>query len=48
MTAGVYQISKVVQTNSATAQELAASTEELVSQTQIIETEMSKYTLKEN
>ena len=46
MTAGVEQISQVVQTNSATAQELAASTEELVSQTQIIETEMSKYTLK--
>ena len=46
MTAGVDQISQVVQTNSATAQELAASTEELVSQTQLIETEMSKYTLK--
>jgi len=48
MTAGVDQISQVVQTNSATAQELAASTEELVSQTQLIETEMSKYTLKED
>jgi len=45
MTAGVDQISQVVQTNSATAQELAASTEELVSQTQLIETEMAKYTL---
>ena len=45
MTAGVQQISEVVQTNSATAQELAASTEELVSQAQLIETEMSKYTL---
>ena len=47
MTSGVDQISKVVQTNSATSQELAASTEELVSQTQLIETEMSKYTLKD-
>lgn len=46
MTAGVDQISQVVQTNSATAQQLAASTEELVSQTQLIETEMLKYTLK--
>jgi len=46
MTAGVDQISQVVQTNSATSEELAASTEELVSQTQLIETEISKYTLK--
>ncbi|BCZ48804.1 methyl-accepting chemotaxis protein [Clostridium gelidum] len=48
MTAGVDQISQVVQTNSATAQELAASTEELVSQTQLIKTEMSKYTLNQS
>ena len=47
MTAGVDQISQVVQTNSATAQELAASTEELVSQAQLIETEMGKYILKQ-
>ncbi len=47
MTAGVDQISQVVQTNSATAEELAASTEELVSQTQLIEIEISKYTLKQ-
>ena len=47
MTAGVHKISEVVQTNSATAEELAASTEELVSQTQLIESEMSKYTLRE-
>ena len=46
MTSGVDQISQVVQTNSATAQELVASTEELLSQTKLIETEMSKYTLK--
>jgi Methyl-accepting chemotaxis protein len=45
MTAGVDQISQVVQTNSATAQELAASTEELVYQTQLIKKEVSKYTL---
>lgn len=44
MTYGVEQISQVVQTNSATAQEIAASSEELVSQTQIIEIEISKYT----
>lgn len=47
MTAGVHKISEVVQTNSATSEELAASTEELVSQTQLIEREMSKYTLKQ-
>lgn len=47
MTAGVHKISEVVQTNSATAEELAASTEELVSQTQLIESEMSKYTLRQ-
>lgn len=47
MTAGVDKISHVVQTNSATAEELAASTEELVSQTQLIESEMSKYTLRQ-
>jgi len=46
MTYGVEQISQVVQTNSATAQEIAASSEELVSQTQIIEIEISKYTFK--
>ena len=46
MTTGVDQISQVVQTNSATAEELAASTEELVSQTQLIEREITKYTLK--
>ncbi|EKQ56418.1 MULTISPECIES: methyl-accepting chemotaxis protein [unclassified Clostridium] len=46
MTAGVDQISQVVQTNSATAEELAASTEELVSQTQLVESEMSKYKFK--
>lgn len=46
--AGVDQISQVVQMNSATAQELAASTEELVYQTQLIETEISKYKLKDN
>ena len=46
MTAGVDQISEVVQTNSATAEELAASTEELVSQTQLIETQIAKYSLK--
>lgn len=45
MTSGVEQISQVVQTNSATAQEIAASSEELVSQTQLIEKEISKYTL---
>lgn len=48
MTAGVDQISQVVQTNSATAQELAASTEELVYQTQLIEKEVLKYTLKDD
>jgi len=46
MTYGVEQISQVVQTNSATAQEIAASSEELVSQTQIIEIEISKYTFQ--
>ncbi|WP_017211114.1 methyl-accepting chemotaxis protein [Clostridium beijerinckii] len=46
MTSKVDQISQVVQTNSATAEELAASTEELASQSQIIKTEISKYTLK--
>lgn len=46
MTAGVGQISDVVQSNSATAEELAAATQELVSQTQLMETEISKYTLK--
>jgi methyl-accepting chemotaxis protein len=45
MTSGVEQISQVVQTNSATAQEIAASSEELVNQTQLIEKEISKYTL---
>ncbi|NMF07033.1 methyl-accepting chemotaxis protein [Clostridium beijerinckii] len=46
MTSKVDQISQVVQTNSATAEELAASTEELASQSQIIKTEILKYTLK--
>ncbi|WP_026885943.1 methyl-accepting chemotaxis protein [Clostridium beijerinckii] len=46
MTGRADQISQVVQTNSSTAEELAASTEELASQTQIIKTEISKYTLK--
>ncbi|WP_238901230.1 methyl-accepting chemotaxis protein [Clostridium sp. YIM B02500] len=46
MTSKVDQISQVVQTNSATAEELAASTEELAAQSQIIKTEISKYTLK--
>ena len=46
MTARVDQISQVVQSNSTTAEELAASTEELVSQTQLIENEMLKYKLK--
>jgi len=46
MTAGVDQISQVVKTNSATAEELATSTEELVSQTQLIESEMYKYKFK--
>lgn len=46
ITSKVDQISQVVQTNSATAEELAASTEELASQSQIIKTEISKYTLK--
>lgn len=45
MTSGVEQISQVIQTNSATAQEIAASSEELVNQTQLIEKEISKYTL---
>ncbi|WP_160693328.1 methyl-accepting chemotaxis protein [Clostridium sp. C2-6-12] len=45
MTSGVEQISQVVQTNSATAQEIAASSEELVSQTQLMEKEISRYTL---
>ncbi|MFT8344447.1 MAG: methyl-accepting chemotaxis protein [Clostridium beijerinckii] len=46
MTSKVDQISQVVQTNSATAEELAASTQELASQSQIIKTEILKYTLK--
>ena len=48
MTAGVDQISEVVQTNSDTAQELATSTEELVSQTQLIKSEIAKYTLNQS
>ncbi|MBW3013929.1 hypothetical protein KY335_01655, partial [Candidatus Woesearchaeota archaeon] len=41
--AGVDQISEVVQTNSATAEQTAAATEELASQAQLLEEKISKF-----
>lgn len=46
MTLGVDKISEVVQTNSATAEETAAATEELASQAQLLEQEISRFKLK--
>ncbi|GAA0078460.1 methyl-accepting chemotaxis protein [Clostridium sp. CTA-5] len=46
MTIGVDKISEVIQTNSATAQQTAAATQELAVQAQTLEKEISKFTLK--
>ena len=46
MTLRVHKISDVVQTNSATAEETAASTQELASQSQLIHDNLSIYNLK--
>ena len=46
MTIGLTKISEVVQTNSATAEEIAASTEHLASQAQSIHNKLSTYKLK--
>ena len=46
MTSRVHKISDVVQTNSATAEETAASTQELASQSQLINDKLSIYKLK--
>jgi methyl-accepting chemotaxis protein len=46
MTYRVHKISDVVQTNSATAEETAASTQELASQSQLIHDKLSVYNLK--
>ncbi|AOR22254.1 methyl-accepting chemotaxis protein [Clostridium taeniosporum] len=46
MSVRVDQISEVIQTNSATAEETAAATEELASQAEILEQEISKFRLK--
>ena len=46
MTVRVNKISDVVQTNSATAEEIAASTQELASQSQLISDKLSVYKLK--
>lgn len=43
---GVEQISSVVETNTATAQESAAASEELFSQAQVLDSEVSKYKLR--
>ncbi len=45
---GVEQIATVVQTNSATAEESAAASEELSSQSQMLENLISQFNLKEN
>ncbi len=47
VTQGINQISSVVQTNSATAEETAASSEELSGQAQMLKQMMSKYRLKD-
>ena len=47
ITNGVNQISSVVQANSATAEESAAASEELSSQSSILQEEIAKFTLKE-
>lgn len=47
ITNAVNQISSVVQANSATAEESAAASEELSSQSSILQEEISKFTLKE-
>ena len=46
VTEGINQISSVVQTNSATAEETAASSEELSGQAQMLKQMMSKYKLR--
>lgn len=48
ITQGVDQISSVVQTNSATAQESAAASEELSGQANMLQNEISQFRLKEN
>ncbi len=45
---GMDQVSNVVQTNSATAQESAAASQELSSQAEILKEEISSFTLREN
>lgn len=48
ITVGVDQISSVVQTNSATSQESAAASEELSGQAQMLQQEISQFTLKDS
>lgn len=48
VTTGVDQISKVVQTNSATAEESAAASEELSGQAQLLKTLVGRFQLKDN
>ena len=47
VTLGIDQISNVVQTNSATAQESAAASEELSSQSQMMKNLVNKFKLKD-
>ncbi|RKD33309.1 hypothetical protein [Lacrimispora algidixylanolytica] len=44
---GLSQVSSVVQTNAATAEESSASSEELAAQAQILKQEVNKFQLKE-
>lgn len=48
ITVGVDQISSVVQTNSATSQESAAASEELSGQAQMLQQEISQFTLRDS
>lgn len=43
---GILQVSRVVQTNSATSQEIAAASEELASQAELLKEQVSKFNLK--
>jgi methyl-accepting chemotaxis protein len=43
---GIIQVSKIVQTNSATSEEIAAASEELASQAEVLKKQVSRFNLK--